>query len=81
MNFIIFICFIILFHGFTFNPSDVLNEIAACANVKEAYALTLNTGAADVDTVLPELLEKLEAAGMQKIVDEANAQLEAFLAK
>ncbi len=68
-------------YGFTFNPSDVLNEIAACANVKEAYALTLNTGAADVDTVLPELLEKLEAAGMQKIVDEANAQLEAFLAK
>ena len=51
------------------------------ANVREAYALSLCTGAVDVDTALPELLSKLEAAGMQKIVDEANSQLAAFLAK
>ena len=33
----------------------------------------------DVDTALPELLSKLEDAGIQKIVDEANNQLNAFL--
>ena len=41
--------------------------------------LSLCTGAVDVDTALPELLSKLEEAGIQKVVDEANAQLKAFL--
>lgn len=68
-------------YGFTFDPTNVSNEIAAVANVKEAYFLTLCTGAADVDTVLPEFIKKMDDAGMQKIVDEANAQLEAFLAQ
>lgn len=67
-------------YGFTFDPTPVKNEVAACANITEQYGLTLDMGAADVDTVLPEFLQKLEDAGMQKIVDEANAQLAAFLA-
>ena len=53
-------------------------EIAQVSNIKEAYALSLCTGAVDVDEKLPELLAKLDAEGMQKIVDEANAQLKAF---
>ena len=67
-------------YGFTFDASRVNKEIAAVANIKEAYALTLCTGAAaDVDATLAEMLQKMDEAGMQKIVDEANAQLEAFL--
>ena len=66
-------------YGFTFDIKPVETEVAAVANVKEAYALSLCTGAVDVDTALPELLSKLEAAGMQKIVDEANRQLNEFL--
>ena len=66
-------------YGFTFDIKPVETEVAAVANVKEAYALSLCTGAVDPDTALPELLSKLEAAGMQKIVDEANSQLKAFL--
>ena len=55
-------------YGFTFDA------------IKEAYSLTLCTGAAaDVDAALAEMLKKMDDAGMQKIVDEANAQLEAFL--
>ena len=65
--------------GFAFDSKPMETEIAAVANVKEAYALSLCTGAVDPETALPELLGKLEAAGMQKIVDEANAQLKAFL--
>ncbi len=65
--------------GYTFDTSSVETEIGAVANVKEAYALSLCTGAVDPETALPELLAKLDAAGMQKIVDEANAQLKAFL--
>ena len=66
-------------YGFTFDPKPVENEIAAVTNIKEAYALGLFTGARDPETDLPELLRKLDEAGMQKIVDEANAQLKAFL--
>ena len=65
-------------YGFTFDSKPVETEIAAVTNIKEAYALSLCTGAVDVDEKLPELLAKLDAEGMQKIVDEANAQLKAF---
>ena len=65
-------------YGFTFDTTPVETEIAAVSNIKEAYMLSLCTGAVDVDEKLPELLSKLEAEGMQKIVDEANAQLKAF---
>jgi len=65
--------------GFAFDTKPLETEIGAVANVREAYALSLCTGAVDVDTALPELLSKLEDAGMQKIVDEANSQLKAFL--
>ena len=68
-------------YGFTFDSQPVDTEIAAVTNIKEAYALSLFTGAVDVDTALPELLSKLEGAGMQKIVDEANRQLQEFLSK
>lgn len=68
-------------YGFTFDQKPVENEIAAVANIREAYALTLFCGAVDPAVALPELLKKLDDAGMQKIVDEANAQLQAFLAK
>ena len=66
-------------YGFTFDSKPVETEVAAVANVKEAYALSLCTGSVDPETALPELLSKLEAAGIQKIVDEANSQLSAFL--
>ncbi len=66
-------------YGFTFDIKPVETEVAAVSNVKESYALSLFTGAVDPETALPELLSKLEAAGMQKIVDEANRQLAEFL--
>ena len=45
-------------YGFTFDASRVNKEIAAVANIKEAYALTLCTGAAaDVDATLAEMLQ------------------------
>ena len=66
--------------GWTFNSEPVKNEMAALSNVAAEYALALYVGAVDPDTVLPELLEKLDANGMQKLVDEANSQMNAFLA-
>lgn len=65
--------------GFTLDTANIETEIAAIANVAGEYALPLAAGAAPEGT-LDEFLTKLEAAGMQKVVDEANAQLDAFKA-
>ena len=67
--------------GFTFNPENVETEMAQLANVFAQYALALDCGAVDPETELPAFLEALDAAGMQKYLDEASAQLEAYLAE
>ena len=66
--------------GFTFDSSSVQVEMSALANVAAEYALALDTGAVDPAEKLPEFLQKLDAAGMQKYLDTANTQLTAYLA-
>lgn len=66
--------------GYVFDPANVETELAALANVGQEYALALSVGSVDPATALPEFLEKLEAAGMSKVVEEANAQLDAYFA-
>lgn len=66
--------------GYVFDPTNVETELAALANVAGQYALALCAGSIDPDTALPEFLQKLEEAGMQKVIDEANAQLDAYFA-
>ena len=66
--------------GFTLDPAKVQVEQSALVNVAAEYALALDTGAVDPAEKLPEFLQKLNDAGMQTYLDEANAQLTAFLA-
>ncbi len=66
--------------GFIFNQEPVSSELAAIANVAAEYGFSLMAGSIDPAEKLPEFLTKLDEAGMQKVVDEANAQLAAFLA-
>lgn len=66
--------------GFIFNQEPVSTEMAAIANVAAEYGFSLEAGAIDPAEKLDEFLAKLDEAGMQKVVDEANAQLQAFFA-
>lgn len=66
--------------GYVFDPTNVETELSAIANVAGQYALSLDAGTQDPETKLPEFLKKMDDAGMQKVVDEANAQLEAYFA-
>ncbi len=66
--------------GFIFNQEPVTTELAAIANVAAEYGFSLMAGSIDPAEKLDEFLKKLDEAGMQKVVDEANAQLQAFLA-
>lgn len=62
--------------GFVFDPTAVQNEIASVSAVVEEYQLSLDTGAVNPETTMPEFLNKLEQAGSQTIIDEIQKQLD-----
>lgn len=67
-------------NGYSFDPTSLETEIAGLASICQEYVLALDTGAADT-AKLDEFLKKLEDNGIQKVVDEANAQLDKFMAE
>lgn len=68
--------------GFMYDASSVANELVALNSVKEEYANALATGSvSDVDATLKEFNEKLYAAGLQKVIDTKQEQLDEWLAK
>lgn len=66
--------------GFVFDPTNVKNEIAAVTNVKQQYDTALSIGQVDPEKYIPEYVEKLKAAGMDKIIAEKQKQLDAWAA-
>lgn len=68
------------FLGYTFDPSSVTTEITAVTAVVGQYAPALECGTVDPDQMIPEFLDALNAAGMDKIIAENQAQLDAWLA-
>lgn len=66
--------------GFIFDGNAVRAEIAAVVNVDRQYQTALETGSVDVDKVLPEYIERLKAAGIEKIIAEKQKQFDSFLA-
>lgn len=66
--------------GFLFLTGPVSTEIATVKSVVDKYALSLENGSVDVDTVLPEFLKALEDAGINKVIDEKQRQLDQWLA-
>lgn len=65
--------------SFIFDSSVVETESAAIANVFAEYAFGLCSGATDPAANLAQFLQKLEGAGINEFVGEANKQLAAFL--
>ena len=66
--------------GFTFDPSPVADQVTACANVIAQYYLPLINGEVDIDSVLPVFQQALRDAGIDNIIAEKQAQLDAWLA-
>lgn len=68
--------------GFIFDTSNVTDEIAACTNVYNQYYKPLFSDAIDDYPAMIETLQKeMKAAGIDKIIAEKQAQLDAFLGK
>ena len=62
--------------GFIFDGTNVKTEFAAVSNVITEYKLPLETGSVDPAKILPQFIEKLKAAGIDKIVAEKQKQLD-----
>lgn len=68
--------------GYSFDSTNVSTEVAAVSNLVQEYVPSLVYGeipADQLDKYLAEMNEKFEGAGIQKIIDENQAQLNAWL--
>ena len=66
--------------GFAFDSSSVTTEMGSVANVVSEYMLAICTGSVDPNEKIPEFLKKLEDNGINTVLDEANRQLDEFMA-
>ena len=66
--------------GFAFDPTPVQNEIAAVTNVRDELLAGLGLGFVDPTTGIATFNERLFAAGLQRIMDEKQSQLDAWAA-
>lgn len=67
--------------GFTPDLTPVETECLAIKTVIEKYMPELQTGTSDPDEAIPAMLEELNGVGLEKVIDEIQAQLDAFLGK
>ena len=67
--------------GFSFNNENVKTEYASVMNITAQYLPQLFTGsAADVDETVAEMNKKLYDAGLQKIIDDMQKQIDEWAA-
>lgn len=66
--------------GFVFNREPVEAEATAVGAVMEKYTYEMNTGTLDIDEKLPQIIEELETAGISVVLEEAQRQLDEYLA-
>ena len=66
--------------GFSFDSTPVQTEIASVSAVIDEYFNSLSTGSVNPEEVVPQMLEKLEAAGIDTLIAEAQSQLDDWAA-
>ncbi|HIX29709.1 MAG TPA: ABC transporter substrate-binding protein [Candidatus Blautia stercoravium] len=67
--------------GFDFNLEPVSTQVAGFRNVLDEFGSSLYTGSVDPDEYLPQLLKKLEATGVQDVIDEMQKQIDEWKAE
>ncbi|GKX29740.1 putative ABC transporter substrate binding lipoprotein [Vallitalea longa] len=64
--------------GFSLDSTNIENELAECRAVYLKYRSELTTGAKEPSEIIKNINDELDAAGFQKILDEAQKQVDAF---
>lgn len=67
------------YYGFLYDFSSLQAEYTACQNIVNEYKKALWVGAVDVEETLSEMNKRLYAAGLQKLIDEKQRQLDEWL--
>jgi putative aldouronate transport system substrate-binding protein len=62
--------------GFAFVQDNVKTEMSQITNVTSEMYLPLIEGMADVDVALPKLQKSLKDAGIDKVIAEAQKQID-----
>ena len=68
------------FTGFVFDSTNVTTELAACQNARQQYGWPLELGYVDPVEGLAEYKQKLIDAGIEKVIAEAQRQLDEYVA-
>jgi len=66
--------------GFSADTSSITNELSQLTNVIDQYKPSLESGAAD-PAVYDEFIQAMEAAGVDKVIEAYQTQLDAWLAE
>ncbi len=64
--------------GFDFDLDPVSTEVAGFRNVLDEFGRSLYTGSVDPEEYLPKMKEKMEATGIQKVIDEMQNQINSW---
>ena len=64
--------------GFIFDTEPVAREIINCRSIWDRYETDLKTGAANPDIILPQVIAELRAAGLNRIIMEAQRQVDEY---
>lgn len=67
--------------GWTFDSSAVKTEVAQCTALEMEYAKPVFLGVIDTESGFTKMKEAYEAAGINKIIAEAQKQFDAWVAK
>jgi putative aldouronate transport system substrate-binding protein len=67
--------------GFVMDLEPVRNEIINCRSTWLKYFTDLNTGVSDPDVILPQVLTEMRAAGFDRVVAEAQRQVDEYFQK
>ncbi len=67
--------------GLDINTDSIKTELANISNLRKQYEPLLQTGSTDTESTLAEFNKKLDEAGFQKVTEEVQKQVDAFLNK
>lgn len=66
--------------GFKWDSSNFTDNLAEITAIKDQYYNNFASGTISIDDVYDEMIQKMNSAGLQEMIADAQAQLDAYLA-
>ena len=66
--------------GFALDVEPINSELTACKTIYDKYKYELECGASDPNEIVPKMLDEARKAGLDKIIEEAQRQIDEYFA-